>query len=58
MRLAKKSHGYFIVYTFKDLHYEKISLDEDFFNNRMLPKLKTFFDQDYCPYVASTLKQL
>ena len=56
MKLAKKSYGYFVVYTFKDLHYEKINLDEDFFNNSMLPKLKTFYDHEYCPYVASTLK--
>ena len=57
MRLAKKSHGYFVVFTFKDLHYEKISLDEDYFNNSMLPSLKFFYDNAYCPYIASQLKQ-
>ena len=56
MKLAKKSHGYFVVYTFNDLHYEEIALDEDFVNS-MLPKLKKFYDDEYCPYIASVLKK-
>ena len=57
MRLSKKSHGYFIVYTFEDLFYEKIDLDNELFNNVMLPKLKNFYDQEYCPYIASCLEK-
>ena len=56
MKLSKKSHGYFVVYTHEDLFYEKITLDEDFFTNNMLPKLKQFYDTEYCPYIASVLK--
>ena len=57
MKIAKKNVGYFVVYTYKDLFYEKITLDESFFNDIMLPKLKEFYNQHYCPYVASVLKQ-
>ena len=57
MKLSKRSYGYFVVYTFKDLHYEKITLDEDFFMNTMLPKLREFYDNEYCPYITSLLKK-
>ena len=57
MKLSRKSYGYFVVYTFKDLHYEKITLDDDFFMNSMLPKLQEFYNKHYCPYVASVLKR-
>lgn len=57
MKLAKKNTGYFVVYTYKDLFYEKITFDEDFFSNHMLPKLSDFYYQHYCPFVASELKK-
>ena len=57
MKIAKKNVGYFIVYTYKDFFYEKITLDEAFFKDSMLPKLKEFYDNHYCPYVASVLKK-
>ena len=57
MKLSKRSHCYFVVYTFEDMFYEKIDLDEEFFMSNMLPKLKEFYDQYYCPYLASVLKQ-
>ena len=57
MRLSKRSYGYFVVFTHKDLHYEVIRYDDDLFKNSMLPKLKSFYDNEYCPYVASVLKQ-
>ena len=57
MKLAQKKEGYFVVYTHEDLFYEKIILDDDLFMNTMLPKLKAFYDQHYCPYVASVLKK-
>ena len=55
MKLAQKTHGYFIVYTFKDFFYEKIPCDNSFFDNTLLPKLQHFYDKVYCPYVASKL---
>ena len=54
MKLAQKSHGYFVVYTFKDMFYEKIDYDDAFFNT-MHAKLKSFHDEVYCPYIASKL---
>ena len=55
MKIAKKNVGYFIVYTYKDFFYERITLDEAFFNAEMLPKLKDFYFMHYLPYVASAL---
>ena len=57
MYLSKKETAYFCVYTYKDFVYEKITLDEEFFKSTMLPKLKDFYNNVYCPYVASVLKQ-
>ena len=55
MKLSGKSHCYFIVYTFEDMFYEKIALDDAFFTEKMLPKLSSFYDNEYCPFVASAL---
>ena len=55
LKLAKKSHAYFIVYTLDDIFYEKIPHDEDFFMNEMLPKLEKFYYDKYCPYIAAQL---
>ena len=55
MKLAQKSHCYFCVYTFEDFFFEKITLDNAFFMGAMLPKLRAFFDDVYCPYVASKI---
>ena len=57
MRLSRRSHAYFVVFTHEDLHYEKISYDYDFFMNSMLPKLEEFYNKHYCPFVASVIKQ-
>ena len=55
MKLAQKSHCYFVVFTFEDIFYEKIALDNAFFMGVILPKLKGFHDEVYCPYVASKM---
>ena len=55
MKLAQKSHCYFVVYTFADIFYEKIPFDNAFFMDIILPKLKGFYEEVYCPYVASKL---
>ena len=58
MMIAKKNVGYFVVYTYKDLFYEKITLDEaEAIFKKMLPKLSYFYYQHYLPYVASALKK-
>ena len=57
MKLSKRNHGYFVVFTHVDLFYEKITLDEEFFTKNMLDKLKDFYYEHYCPYVASVLKR-
>ena len=57
IKLSKKSYGYFVAFTHEDLFYEKIDLDDDLFMNTMLPKLKSFYYQEYCPHIASALKK-
>ena len=56
MMLARRSTCYFVVYTLApDMYIEKISLDEDFFMNEMLPKLHDFFEQHYLPVAATDI---
>ena len=55
LKLSQRNHCYFVVYTFKDFFYEKIALDNAFFMNEMLPKLKDFYETKYCPYIASKM---
>ena len=55
MKLSKRNKCYFIVFTLKDLFYEEINLDEEFFTSNMLPALKEFYYQYYLPLVATSL---
>ena len=57
MKLSKRNRGFFVVYTFVDLFYEEINMDEGFFMASLLPKLQYFYNKHYCPYVASVLKK-
>ena len=57
LKLSRKNKCYFCVYTFEDLYVEEIVHDDHFFTYTMLPKLKDFFENEYCPYVASSLEQ-
>ena len=55
MQLSRRNKCYFVVYTLKDLWYEEIKLDEDFFKSNMLPALTKFYEEHYLPIVASSL---
>ena len=56
MMLSGKSTCYFVVYTLApDMFIEKISLNVEFFQNEMLPKLQNFFEQHYLPIAASEI---
>ena len=57
LKLAKRIKCYFCVYTFEDLFVEEIFYDDHMFMSTMLPKLKDFYEKEYCPYVVSSLKQ-
>ena len=56
MMLSRKRTCYFVVYTLApDMFIEKISLDEAFFMNEMLPKLQHFFEEHYLPIAAAEI---
>jgi predicted phage-related endonuclease len=57
MKLSKRSHCYFVIYTLIDGIIIKEILDEGFFKYEMLPALTKFYDENYCPYVASCLRK-
>ncbi|VDI46737.1 Hypothetical predicted protein [Mytilus galloprovincialis] len=53
--VTKRSLCYFVVYTLCDLFVQKISLNEEYCNNCLVPKLESFYQRVFRPYVASTL---
>lgn len=55
MAIAKRMKCHFIVYTFCDLFVQTIDYDKEFFEKKMLPKLSSFYEQSYKPFVASML---
>ncbi|XP_046328487.2 uncharacterized protein LOC124112432 [Haliotis rufescens] len=55
MYLAKRQFCYFVVYTFCDMFVEKVSVDKDFCQYSLIPKLELFYTKHLRPYIASTL---
>jgi len=55
LAITKRIKCYFIVYTFVDLFVEEIYLDTKFFDETMLPKLRSFYENNYRMFVASKL---
>ncbi|XP_071180991.1 uncharacterized protein [Mytilus edulis] len=53
--VTKRSLCYFVVYTLCDLFVQKISLNEEYCNNGLVPTLESFYQRVFRPYVASTL---
>lgn len=53
--ISKRQHCFFIVHTEVDIFIEKIYADTAFFLSEMLPKLKSFYENHYRPYVAAQL---
>ncbi|CAG2210544.1 unnamed protein product [Mytilus edulis] len=53
--VTKRSLCYFVVYTLCDLFVQKINLNEEYCNNCLVPKLESFYQRVFRPYVASTL---
>jgi putative phage-type endonuclease len=52
MYISRRQQCYFVVYTHKDLFVSVISLDREFFEGSMLPKLELFFTKYLRPYIA------
>ena len=55
LHICRKKVCYFIVYTFVDIHVEKIHADEEFFANQMLPQLSKFWETHYLPCIVRDL---
>ena len=55
LAISKRKYCFFVVFTFVDIFIEKIQFDPEFFKNHMLPKLTTFFENHYRPFIASKL---
>lgn len=55
MACAQKPHCFFVLYTFVDLHVEKISYDPLFFNNKMLPKLRSFYENHWVLFLSKKI---
>ena len=55
MFVSKKKQYYFVVFTFRDLFVQVISIDDDYCINSLIPKLSLFYEKYYRPYLASVL---
>lgn len=53
LAISNKTNCYFVVYTFVDFFIQKIPCDNLFYTNYMLPKLKSFYIQQWRPFIAS-----
>lgn len=54
LHATKRSKCYFVVYTFIDMYIEKIEFNSSDFA-AMLPKLQTFYNDHYVPFVSRQL---
>ena len=55
LHICKKKVCYFVVYTFIDVHIEKIEADSQFFAEKMLPHLSNFWKTHYLPCIMQDL---
>jgi len=53
--ISQRKYCYLIIYTHIDLFVLTISFNEIFFYEELVPKLKVFYDEIYCPFIASKL---
>ena len=55
LHICKKKVCYFVVYTFVDIHIEKIEADSHFFAENMLPQLSSFWETHYLPCIMQNV---
>ena len=55
LHICKKKVCHFVVYTFTDIHIEKIEADGQFFAEKMLPYLSMFWETHYLPCILRNL---
>ena len=55
LHICRKKVCYFVVYTFIDIHIEKIEADCLFFAEKMLPYLSNFWETHYLPCIVQSL---
>ena len=48
----------FVIYTRRGLNVERIHFDQEFWNNRLLPKLIEFYDNCMAPEIVSPVHML
>ena len=53
--ISKKNCCIFIVYTHKELFYQRIYFNREMFENQILPKTTEFYEQVFKPFIASKL---
>ena len=52
LHICRKKVCYFVVYTFIDIHIEKIEADSQFVAEKMLPYLSKFWETHYLPCIV------
>lgn len=55
LAITERSSCRFCVYTHKDFFSQIIMFDKNFYEKEMLPKLDSFWQNHYKPYIASQL---
>ena len=55
LAIARSTLCYFIVYTHKDFFVEDIEFDSDFFEVNIFPKLNSFYQCHYKPYITQQM---
>ena len=58
MAIAERMWCDFVVYTEKKISIEQVEFDKNFWNNDLLPKLKTFYDNCLAPEIVSLVHVL
>lgn len=55
MYISGNAKCFFVVYTFVDLFIQEISLDEDYCKSALIPKLESFYEKHFRPFIASRM---
>lgn len=55
MYISGYAKCFFVVYTFVDLFIQEIALDEDYCKSALIPKLESFYEKHFRPFIASRM---
>lgn len=55
MYISGYAKCFFVVYTFVDLFIQEIALDEDYCKSARIPKLESFNEKHFRPFIASRM---